>query len=588
MKIFSKVSLASAVSLAALLSACNAQSQLRPATASEASSQRYGFEAGKGSIRPPNDPYYLYVSDKTNNVVDVFAYPSGTPVGGLTGFNSPQGLCANSSGDVFVTNTGTSQIYVFPPGSGTQLATVNDYGELPMGCAVAPNGELAVTNLSPVGGGSGSVSLYNGSLQGPTIITSSAFESMYFDGFDNQNNLFIDGTNSSGGFQLGKLPAGSGTIQPITVTGATIGSPGGVQYTLSKVNVGDQTGHVVYRMSEAGVVSGSTQLTGAVNCVQGTILKVAYICPDSGTTDTEFFKYPAGGSATKTLTGFSDPIGTVIVRKPGQRPNHPPEILNFFEPYPCGGSSSPPCPTDFEVGLAGNVTGLIPSNEPLFGPYNPFCPPSHGQNNPCPPTVTFNATLNQTIVEFSGATVYHNTVDGYNEVHFGLLASQNQNQGLWGLQQSAYWTYGPLPRQNARRETSPPPQPVPIISVASNQPNTSTNWKYAIVFVGASAKPRGGATYGSWWAIGYVPHGSAQPLILFRNYGKQVLYVTSSGILLNQPVPTDLACLSNPACSEDMTILSTENTVGLPPPGAKGSPFTKLTHPPPSVLKPFH
>jgi hypothetical protein len=507
----------------------------------------------------------------------------------LTGLSEPQGLCADSRGDVFVTNTGTSQIYVFAPGSSTQTATINDYGELPMGCAVAPNGEVAVTNLSPVGGGSGSVSLYNASFGGPTIITSPAFQSMYFDGYDTTNNLFIDGLNSSGNFQLGKLPAGSGTITPITVTGATIGFPGSVQYTKPHLAIGDQTGHVVYRMSEAGVVSGSTQLPGAVNCVQGTILIKPgdYICPDSGSTNTEVFPYPTSSPPTKTITGFYDPVGTVLARKPV--PYRPSEILNFFESYPCNSTASPGCPTDFEVALAGNVTGDIPSNEPLYGPYNPFCPPSHNHNNPCPPTVTYNPTLNQTVVEFSGAAVYRNTVDGYNQVHFGLLSGQNSTYGLWGLQQSAYWTYSVASsHENARRLTSPPPLPVPIISIASKQPNSSFTWDYAIVFVSASNKPQGGATYGSWWAIAYVPHGKTQPLILFRNYGKQTLYVNSSGILLNQPVPTDPNCVSNPACSENMTILSTENTVGLPPPGAKGSPFTKLAHPPPHVLKPIN
>ena len=111
-------------------------------------------------------------------------------------------------------------------------------------------------------------------------------------------------------------------------------------------------------------------------------------------------------------------------------------------------------------------------------------------------------------------------------------------------------------------------------------------WKYAIVFVSASTKATGTASYGSWWAIGYVPKGKSQPIIQFRNYGTQTLYVKSSGILLNQAVPTDLACLSNPACPENMAILANENSVSLPPPGTSGSPFSPLAKPP-KVLKPY-
>lgn len=553
---------------------------------------------GTSWIRPlVADKQLLYISDAASDLVDVFGYPSLAAIGQLTGFNLPQGECANSSGDVFVTNTEESQIDVYPPASGQLLATISDPGEFPVGCAVSREGQLAVTNIFNASYNGGSVSLYNASFTGPTVITSPYFTEMYFDGFDTNNNLFVDGVNSSGSFQLGELPSGSNTIAPITVSGATIGYPGGVQVTgTSTLNVGDQTGDVVYRMSEAGVVSGHTSLTGASDCVQGTIIigkptsKSVYVCPDAGTADTELFKYTAGGSPTHTLTGFEEPIGSVIISKP-HPPNRPTEIFNFFKQFPCTYESQG-CPTDFEIAFTGNVTALIPSTEPLYGPYNPFCPPGQGQNNPCPPTVTYDTTTDKTIVEFSGTTLYQNTQDCNNYtnnkcVHFGLLASQNQTQGLWGLQETSYWTYGsPLRRRGAQPQTYPPPLPEPMISIASKQPLTSTTWKYAIVFVSASTASTGAASYGSWWAIGYVPHSSTQPSILFRNYGKQTIYVKNSGILLNQPVPTDLACLSNPACPENMAILATENSINLPPPGAYGSPFTKLEHPP-TVLKPY-
>jgi hypothetical protein len=612
MRLFSETRIAFAISLSVALSAgCNsAPSQLGPLSSYTAqqrgpSAAAVGVRAqhprgGRSWIRPLNDSELLYVSDSADDVVDVFGYPSGTPVGQLTGFSMPQGLCADRDGDVYVTNTATSQILEYAPASSTLLQTISDAGEYPIGCAVNSVGQLAVTNFSTTSGGAGgSLSVYPPSFGGPITITSPDFESMYFAGFDSNNNLFIDGRDSSGNFQLGELPSGGNTITPITVSGATIGFPGSVQVTTpgNKVNVGDQTGQVVYRMSEAGVVSGNTSLSGASDCVQGTIYPdevkggaVKYICPDAGTTNTEFFKYPAGGSATHTITGFAEPTGSVIISKP-LPPNRPAEIFNFFQQFPCTYGSQG-CPTDFEIAFTGNVTGLIPSNEPLWGPYNPFCPPGQGSTNPCPPTVTFDSTANQTIVEFSGAALYQNTHDCDNFtnnrcVHFGLLGSQNQNQGLWGFQESSYWTYGSqLRRRHARTQTVPPPLPEPIISIASNQPSTSLNWKYAIVFVSASTKPSGDATYGSWWAMGYVPHHAAQPNILFRNYGSRTLYVKSSGILLNQPVPTDLACLSNPACSENMAILSIENSVGLPPPGTKGSPFTKLAHPP-KILKPY-
>jgi hypothetical protein len=594
------------------LSGCNSSpSQVSPPSSNGATARGHGppsaaahglraghHRSGTSWIKTPlTDRQLLYISDTASDVVDVYGYPSRAPVGQLFGFNEPQGECADSRGDVYVTNTGTSQIYVYPPASGTLLETINDPGGFPVGCAVGPEGELAVTNIFSSSYGPGSISLYNGSNTIPTIITSPSFENMYFDGFDAKNNLFVDGLNPSGVFQLGKLPSGSNTITPITVSGASIEYPGGVQVTAGpKVNVGDQLGEVVYRMSEGGVVNGHTSLSGASDCVQGTIVvgkpvsKGVFICPDAGTADTEFFKYTAGGSPTQTITGFEEPIGSVISGKPPP-PNPPAEIFNFFQKFPCTYGSQG-CPTDFEIAFTGNITAFIPSTEPLYGPYNPFCPPTQGPNNPCPPTVTYDTTSNKTIVEFSGATLYQNTHDcnsfgGQPCVHYGLLASQNQTQGLWGFQETSYWTYGtPLRRKGAQPQTYPPPQPAPIISIASKQPVMSSKWKYAIVFVSASTQATGTASYGSWWAIGYVPKGKAQPIIQFRNYGTQTLYVKSSGILLNQPVPTDLACLSNPACQENMAILATENSDSLPPPGTSGSPFTPLANPP-KVLKPY-
>ena len=334
------------------LSGCNSSpSQVAPPSLNGATARGHGppsaaahglrtghHRSGTSWIRTPlTDRDLLYISDAASDVVNVFGYPSRTPVGQLFGFNEPQGECADSRGNVYVTNTGTSQIYVYPPASGTLLETINDPGEYPVGCAVGPEGDLAVTNIFSASYGPGSISLYNGSNTIPTIITSPSFERMYFDGFDANNNLFVDGLNASGVFQLGKLPSGSNTITPITVSGASISYPGGVQVTAGpKVNVGDQLGNVVYRMSEGGVVNGHTSLSGASDCVQGTIVvgkpvsKGVYICPDAGTADTEFFKYTAGGSPTQTITGFEQPIGSVISAKPPP-PNPPAEIFNLPE-----------------------------------------------------------------------------------------------------------------------------------------------------------------------------------------------------------------------------------------------------------------
>jgi hypothetical protein len=257
---------------------------------------------------------------------------------------------------------------------------------------------------------------------------------------------------------------------------------------------------------------------------------------------------------------------------------HPAEIINQFNSVPQG-----PQPTNFEIVLQGNLVEAIcgPTNppcldQPLYGPYNPFCPPSQGPSNPCYPTVTYNPSTNQTIVTYSGPTLYENIPGHTNYYHFGLFATPDDTTSLKGIELTSYWSY-----------PSSPNNPQPIVSINSKaEPKGATKWAYAEVFVSVATTPNGPAVYGTWDDVAYVPNGTAQPRLSFKNYGKQVLYVLSSGIIPNQPVPSDPLCVTNPSCPEDMQILSILNFAGSPPPGDPSSSFVPLTYPPAKVLKP--
>jgi len=592
------ISLRFALSVAAAavtLASCNSASQVSPSTANAQVVKRKistlaALRPRAVIVRPDRRRAHmnnttgalLYISDAGTDDVYAFSYPNGTLVGTLTGFEEPQGLCLTPKGDIWVVNTLGSDVIEYAVGGQTILKTLHDTGEYPIGCAVDTKEDLAVTNSSTLGGGAGSIAWYKKGNTPRTLITSSSFESMYFDGFDKAGNLFIDGYASGGSVQVGELPAGSSSIQTITVSGATLVSPGGVQVGGTTLAIGDQGADAIYEMSESGVVSGSTPLTGAGDCVQGTITTGTYICPDAAKADAAYFAFPTGGPAVQTISGLDQPIGSVLSKGRGAG-NRPPEIFNFFQPYPCTTSGSPNCPTDFEVQFQGDVATEIPPTENLYGPYNPFCPPSQGYSNPCPPTVTYDSGTNLTTVEFSGATVYKNTTDCTSAcVHFGLLASQNQDFPLFNTESNFFWTYNP-----PIGATTSLPGPEPSISIISSQPVSSSNWNYAYIYIGASTAPTGGATYGSWWAVGYKPNGSQQPKFKFENYGTQTIYVKSSGIILDQPVPSDPNCQNNPGCKDDMAILAVENTQGLPPPGTKGSKFVHMKYPPAKVLKPI-
>ena len=257
----------------------------------------------------------------------------------------------------------------------------------------------------------------------------------------------------------------------------------------------------------------------------------------------------------------------------------PTEIINQFNSLPETG----PQPTNFEVVLSGNMVAAIcgPTNppcldQPLYGPYNPFCPPSQGPNNPCYPTVTYDPATNTTTVTYSGPTLYENIPGHTNYYHFGLFATPTSSASVKGLELDSYWSY-----------PSSPNNPQPMVSINwKGFAKSAPKWTYAEVFVSVSLTPGGPVAYGTWNELGYVAKGSQQPHFTFTNYGTQTLYVVSSGIIPNQPVPSDPDCAKNPSCPENMNILNILNFAGSPPPGDPNSSFIPLTYPPAKVLKP--
>jgi hypothetical protein len=137
---------------------------------------------------------------------------------------------------------------------------------------------------------------------------------------------------------------------------------------------------------------------------------------------------------------------------------------------------------------------------------------------------------------------------------------------------------------------------VPVVNVsAPGAPRSSfdiedsaSKFRYAVVFLEASLQSSGPSTYGSWFALSYIPKGNNQPKFSFTNFGQQPVYVdlAHTGIVLNLPVPKDPACKYDPACKENEAFLQTLNLNGMPPPGSPSSPFKPLQYPPPQILQP--
>ncbi|MGB6517476.1 MAG: hypothetical protein WBE79_03095 [Candidatus Cybelea sp.] len=299
-------------------------------------------------------PRILFVSDDSTNDVLLFSMPDLTLRGTLTGFDVPQGLCSDTSGNIWVTNMGTLTIVELAR-SGTVIKVLTDPDGYPVACAVDPtSGDLAVANIYNKSlSGSGEVEIYKAGGGTPTslanpdqyyynqvgYVTGDGSGKNHARGNVPSGNLFVDGRTYGGSFILSELPLGTSAFRTINLSGGTIYFPGMVQwYTPGNyLAVGDQLcGDVpascIYHVKisgKTGKIKGHTSLLnylGGSVCdfVQGVIGANGLKYVAGGDSETcgyanssvNRWAYPAGG----TPTNFNDsvvtePVGAAISTK---------------------------------------------------------------------------------------------------------------------------------------------------------------------------------------------------------------------------------------------------------------------------------
>ncbi|MBV8196843.1 MAG: hypothetical protein JO263_01800 [Candidatus Eremiobacteraeota bacterium] len=251
----------------------------------------------------------LYVSDSSLDDVFAFTWPKLRLVGNVAGLHFPQGLCVDGAGNVWVTDTARSQLLEFAHGGIAPIKRLADPHQYPASCWVGPNGDLAVGNilsrLQGHGYGAGSLSIYKGAGGRPKVFADPDIVKLFFDAYDSQGNVFVDGQDSSGNFAIAKFDGKK--FIPLTINGATVNAPGSVQVTGKYVDVEDQLGSagnsVMYRTTLQGstlTVDATAQLLNGMDCVgsfvYGRAGRRVVICPDQGSAPSiNVYKYPAGG-----------------------------------------------------------------------------------------------------------------------------------------------------------------------------------------------------------------------------------------------------------------------------------------------------
>jgi hypothetical protein len=251
----------------------------------------------------------LYASDVHNNVVDVYSFPRGKYVGMLTGFGSPDGLCVDAAGNVFVPDYVNSRIVEYGHGDKTPKATLDDTGYLPVDCSIDPKtGNLAVTNNMTVAGkGQGNIAIYADAKGAPqTYLDPKTYDYAYCT-YDDSGNLYIDGSNESGDSSRYELfQVRRNRFRPIGIRWNPRDpkpQSGGIHWfrghlAIAKYN--HDTSSSLYDVDPRnGHILESAPLSDSVGVEDFFIHGSTVVSPNYSAV--QFWRYPSGGSPTKTI-----------------------------------------------------------------------------------------------------------------------------------------------------------------------------------------------------------------------------------------------------------------------------------------------
>ncbi|HEX3457706.1 MAG TPA: hypothetical protein VHR97_07095 [Candidatus Baltobacteraceae bacterium] len=260
----------------------------------------------------------LYVSDYHDD--DVIVYQNNQIVGKLTGFKGPDGVCSDKRGNVWIVNNLGAGVVEYAHGGQSPIAQLSDDNVYPLGCSVdTVTGKLAVTNVYALNGSPGSVAVYTNATGTPALYSDPNIYYMYFCGYDNQGNLFVDGRDTDGNFRFAELPKDGDTFTDITVS-STIYFPGNIRWDGHHIAVGDQefgnqVASGIYRLTGAtGHVAGTTVFDRAQDVVGFWIEAWFVIAPDANRNVVGLYRYPKAGSPTDKVKHFDGAYGVAISR----------------------------------------------------------------------------------------------------------------------------------------------------------------------------------------------------------------------------------------------------------------------------------
>ena len=215
----------------------------------------------------------MYLSDEVQNVVDEYTATFVT----LKGFSAPYGECVDARGNTWIANFSGETVIEYARGGTLPIATLNTNG-YSIGCAVSPDGDLAVANFSGANG-VGNIQVFKNASGAPTEYSNQEDHYFWPPGYDDKGNLFVEAQTYNGGVDVAELTAGSSSLESVSVN-QTIYYPGSVMWDGRYITLTDQDAGgnpsipatTIYQMSEKRsgslTVAGSTSLKDDCNGTQ--------------------------------------------------------------------------------------------------------------------------------------------------------------------------------------------------------------------------------------------------------------------------------------------------------------------------------
>jgi hypothetical protein len=259
----------------------------------------------------------VFVSDSGTNEVFLCKSKAGCKSIG-SGWSEPQGLTVDSKGNVYVTDTANSRVVVLSK-TGAPVTILNDPNYYPVGVGVSADGKtVGVTNICDTATCSqGNIVFYANGATSPTSTATGLNARFYFGGFDASGNFYNDGEDASGVIHVGVVAAGK-TTNTDTGLGQGMAFPGGVLVgTKAGLIIDDQSCPCARTYSLPGLsLTSTTDFSGASDPVTIGLNKKNSVIftADAGNAYAGVYNFPAGGSPTFTITGFSEPIGVGVYK----------------------------------------------------------------------------------------------------------------------------------------------------------------------------------------------------------------------------------------------------------------------------------